>query len=174
VVLHRGGVRNPVVFAMSPAYMAVVLGALLLLVFALFRLLGRGRSVRRQAAWDGGLRALAPDLTYTATGFSNPVRVVFDAVLKPTVAQDTTRSAREHFRTAVRREYRAVHVVDRFLLEPTIGGLVRFGRALRWMHTGNVHAYAGYVLLTALLFLIAARAPELARALLQGMGIGVA
>ena len=69
VVLHRGEERNPVVFAMSTSYMLVALAALLALIFVAFRLLTPNRRLSRGAAWDGGLRHLAPTLTYTATGF---------------------------------------------------------------------------------------------------------
>ncbi len=60
VVLHQGSARNPVVFAMSTAYMALVLGGLLALTVIVFRLLGRGKSIARLAAWDGGIRVLRP------------------------------------------------------------------------------------------------------------------
>ena len=83
VVLHRGEERNPVVFAMSTSYMMVALALILLLVFVVFRALTRERSFSRGPVWDGGLRRLWPEITYTATGFSNPVRVVFDAILRP-------------------------------------------------------------------------------------------
>lgn len=78
VVLHRGGTQNPVVFAMSTSYMLVVLGGLLLVTFVIVRLwLTRIRRQDTGARWDGGLRRLLPEMTYTATGFSNPVRVIF-------------------------------------------------------------------------------------------------
>ena len=41
VVLHRGGERNPVVFAMSTSYMLVALAGILALSFVVFRLLSR-------------------------------------------------------------------------------------------------------------------------------------
>ncbi|MBV8174502.1 MAG: metallophosphoesterase, partial [Verrucomicrobia bacterium] len=38
------------------------------------------RTVSRRACWDGGIGRLLPEMTYTATGFSNPVRVIFQAI----------------------------------------------------------------------------------------------
>ena len=52
------------------------------------------------------LRRLLPEMTYTATGFSNPVRVIFDAVFRPTTVEDTRETVAEHFRTAIRRDAR--------------------------------------------------------------------
>jgi hydrogenase-4 component B len=154
VVLHRGGASNPVVFAMSTSYTLVVLAALLALVFFLFRLITRRRKVLRRPVWDGGLRRLRPSMTYTATGFSNPVRVVFHAVLRPATIEDSTEAVAEHFRTAVRREYDEGHLLDRLVLAPAVGGLQRLAGLLRRMHIGQVNAYAAYVLLTLLLALV--------------------
>jgi hypothetical protein len=42
-------------------------------------------------------------MTYTATGFSNPVRVIFRAIFRPTIVEDTRETVAEHFRTAIRR-----------------------------------------------------------------------
>ncbi len=150
VVLLRGGASNPVVFAISPAYSVVVFPILLGLVFAIFRLLTRGRRVARRAVWAGGLAHFAPALTYTATGFANPVRVIFQAVLRPTVNEQTIEEMPAFFRPAVRRELREIHVVDRLLLGPAAMCLRGLGNTLRRMHSGSVNLYAVYVLATLL------------------------
>ena len=154
VVLYRGGTQNPVVFAMSTSYMLAILALLLALSYGTFRLLTRRRAVVRGATWDGGLRRLLPQLTYTATGFSNPVRVVFGALLQPRTGEDSTEAVARHFRTAIRREYSEVHIVDRWIVQPPIRGLGRLARLTRRMHVGNVNAYAAYVLLAMLLVLV--------------------
>jgi len=155
VVLHRGGARNPVVFAMSTSYTLVVLALLLALIFVAFRVATRKRVLTRGAVWDGGLRRLWPGITYTATGFSNPVRVVFQVLLRPTSVEDSTEAVARHFRTAIRREYTEVHIVDRFVFGPPVDALRGAADVVRRMHVGHVNAYAAYVLLTLLLVLIA-------------------
>ena len=154
VVLHRGEAQNPVVFAMSTSYTLVALAALLGVAFVAFRLLTRGRTLARGAVWDGGLRGLRPEITYTATGFSNPVRVVFQAVLSPVAVEDSTEAVAQHFRTAIRREHTEVHIVDRLVLGPPVHVLRRIADVVRKMHVGHVNAYAAYVLLTLLLVLL--------------------
>jgi hypothetical protein len=57
------------------------------------------------------------------TQFSNPVRVVFDAILQPAAAEDSAEAVAEHFRTAIKREIAEVHLVDRWVLQPLIRGL---------------------------------------------------
>ena len=154
VVLHRGGEQNPVVFAMSTSYMLCVLALIIAVVFVAFRLLARHRKLQRAPVWAGGLRRLTPGITYTATGFSNPVRVIFEAILQPAKGEDSIEAVARHFRTAIRRNHAETHVVDRLLLDPAVKGLRRIAAAARLMHVGNVNAYAAYILLTLLLVLI--------------------
>ena len=147
VVLHRGGTENPVVFAMSTAYTLVVLVALLALTYVIVRLwLTRGRQLARRTRWDGGVRRLLPEMTYTATGFSNPVRVIFDAVFRPTTVEDTRETVAEHFRTAIRRERAEVHIVDRSVVRPARDAAIKLARGLAVMHHGRINAYIAYVL----------------------------
>ena len=154
VILHRGEARNPVVFAMSTSYMAVVLAGIIALTAVLFRLLSRRRGLARGPAWAGGVRHLWPRMTYTATGFSNPVRVIFDALLSPAAGEDSVEAVARHFRIAIRRNHTNVHIVDRLVLGPPAAALRILGDVVRRMHVGNVNAYAAYVLLTMLLALI--------------------
>jgi hydrogenase-4 component B len=151
VVLHRGGTENPVVFAMSTSYMLVVLIVLLLLTYIIIRLwLTRSRKLERRVRWDGGIRRLLPEMTYTATGFSNPVRVIFDAVFRPTTIEDTRETVAEHFRTAIRRERVNVHVSDRFVMQPAQDAAMKLAGKLAVMHHGHINAYSAYVLLALL------------------------
>ncbi len=171
VVLHQGGSENPVVFAMSTSYGIVMLALLLALTYAVFRLPTWRSAVLRRPAWSGGLRRLRSEWTYTATGFANPVRVIFHAVLRPATVADSTYAIALHFRTAIRREYNEVHVVDRLLLQPTVTGIRRLAGTLRRMHTGPVNAYAAYVLVMALLALLVGRGHDILLLLATGLGI---
>ena len=154
VVLHRGGTENPVVFAMSTSYMFVVLIFLLLLSYVVVLWLTRSRRVARRMRWDGGVRNLLPEMTYTATGFSNPVRVIFDAVFRPTTVEDTRETVAEHFRTAIIRERERVHLVDKLVFHPVRTGVMWFAGCLASMHRGRFNAYAAYTLLTLLVVLV--------------------
>ncbi|MGO9001761.1 MAG: hypothetical protein ACLQHM_07295, partial [Limisphaerales bacterium] len=155
VVLHRGGAENPVVFAMSTSYTFVALIVLLLLTYVVIRLwLTRSRKVERRTRWDGGVRRLLPEMTYTATGFSNPVRVIFEAVFRPTTISDTRETVAQHFRTAIRRERVAVHIVDRLAVQPAKNVMLGLSRSLAVMHHGRINAYTAYVLLALLVTLL--------------------
>jgi hydrogenase-4 component B len=155
VVMHRGGVENPVVFAMSTSYMLIALVVLLLLTWIVIRLwLTRSRKLERCERWDGGVRNLLPEMTYTATGFSNPVRVIFDAVFRPTTVEDTRETVAEHFRAAIRREKERIHPVDKLVLHPIKSAALWFAGLLAKMHHGRFNAYAAYALITLLIVLV--------------------
>lgn len=154
VVLHRGEAQNPVVFAMSTSYTICAFLLILALVYLAFRVAAWRRRVARGPAWDGGLRRLSPQMTYTATGFSNPVRVVFQALVSPAAKEDSTEAVGQHFRMAIRREYAEFHIVDRLVVAPPVWALGRLAALARRMHVGNVNAYAAYVLIAMLLALV--------------------
>jgi hydrogenase-4 component B len=152
VVLHRGGTQNPVVFAMSTCYLLLALTGLLALTWGVIRLwLTRARRRLRRERWDGGVRQLLPEMTYTATGFSNPVRVIFDAIFRPTTVEDTRETVAEHFRIAIRREKERVHLVDRLVFQPVRAATLWFAGALAAMHHGRINAYVTYAFLTLLI-----------------------
>ncbi|HUJ01162.1 MAG TPA: proton-conducting transporter membrane subunit [Usitatibacter sp.] len=154
VVLHRGGEANPVVFAMSMSYTLPVLALLLVLAWLVLRRgLSRGSRVARRERWAGGMRRLLPELTYTATGFSNPVRVIFDAVFRPTTVEDTRETVAEHFRNAIRREKERVHVVDRLVFRPLGTASLWLARTLAGMHHGRINAYVTYAFIALLVAL---------------------
>ncbi len=158
VVLHRGGTSNPVVFAMSTSYTVVVLVCLLGLTFILVRWWGRnhGGAVRKPI-WAGGLRPLPPELTYTATGFSNPVRVTFNAIFHPTEVEDSSEMVAKHFRMAIKKLILEVHLLDRIFYGPIQRMTMRVAAAFARMHHGKLNVYVAYVLLSLIGVLVLGR-----------------
>lgn len=153
VVLLRGKDQNPVVFAMSPSYSLIALAILVLLAWFFVTRLTRKRSVARRAIWAGGIPRLLPQMTYTATGFSNPVRVVFQAIFQPNIVEDTRSTVGIHFRTAILRQREETHVVERVFLRPVRMASRWIADSLARMHHGRLNAYVGYVLAFLLLIL---------------------
>jgi hydrogenase-4 component B len=158
VVLHRGGSANPVVFAMSTAYMAVALALMLLGAYVVFRtIVARSRTVKRGVVWDGGIHRLLPEMTYTGTGFSNPVRVIFEAVFRPTTVEDTRETVGQHFRAAIRRTRGENHVLERLVLDPISDAAMWVAKSFARMHHGFLNAYVLYGLGALLVALLIAR-----------------
>jgi hydrogenase-4 component B len=154
VVLHKGTERNPVVFAMSPFYSSIILVLLLGICFLVFRLLSRSRTVRRQVVWDGGLRRLNPEMTYTATGFSNPVRVIFESIFHPLMGENTRESVSGHFRTAIKNQRQETYILDSLVVQPILQGCRWLSVLVARIHSARVNTYAGYILVSLLLVLV--------------------
>lgn len=153
VVMLRGGEGNPVVFAMSTTYLCAIIGIFLLVTYATVRLVARNRRVERGRVWAGGLKTLPAEMTYTATGFSNPIRVIFNAVFHPTEIENRRETIHEHFRTAIRREREDVFLADRIVSVP-IARIVRGAATfLARIHHGRLSAYVGYALAALLVAL---------------------
>jgi hydrogenase-4 component B len=150
VVMLRGGTKNPVVFAMSTTYFIVVLALLLAAVRGLAAL--SRRRVRRGPPWDGALPRLVPELTYTASGFSNPVRVVFAGIFRSSLEERRERIV-EHFRSAIRVTRREDYFADRWFVAPIVRSSAYIGDLLARIHEGRLNACVAYVLGTLVLVL---------------------
>jgi len=144
VILLRGTEQNPVVFASSPAYAFLALLLFVLVTCFVTTRLTRRRSVARNELWAGGIPALFSEMSYTATGFSNPVRVVFQAVFRPNIIEDTRETVAVHFRTAILRRREEAHVVDRLFFHPVQVLFTRIANVLARMHHGRLNAYVAY------------------------------
>jgi hypothetical protein len=92
----------------------------------------------RSELWAGGIPRLLPEMTYTATGFSNPVRVVFQAIFRPDIVEDTRDTVAVHFRTAILRRREETHLVDRLFFHPVGDAISWFARLLAGMHHGRL------------------------------------
>jgi hypothetical protein len=57
-------------------------------------------------------------ITCTATGFSNPVRVVFQAIIQSNITEDPRQTVVVHFRIPIHRQREEIHVMDRIFLRP--------------------------------------------------------
>jgi hydrogenase-4 component B len=135
--------------------MAVVLLVLLVLSLLVVRyLLSPKRTVKRAPCWGGGVRKLLPEMTYTATGFSNPVRVIFDTIYRPKRSPDHRENVASHFRTAIKREREEIYIVDRWLVIPCTSAALFVSSKLANIHHGRLSSYAGYVLVALVLVLI--------------------
>ncbi|HTT19430.1 MAG TPA: proton-conducting transporter membrane subunit, partial [Candidatus Sulfotelmatobacter sp.] len=154
VLLVRGAEQNPVIFAMSPSYSIIALGLLLLVTWFVVTRATRARTVARNELWAGGIPRLLPEMSYTATGFSNPVRVVFQAVFRPNIVEDTRETVAVHFRTAIVRRREEIHLVDRLFFHPIGDGVSWLARLLAGMHHGKLNAYIAYTLGFLLLILM--------------------
>ncbi|MEO6965139.1 MAG: proton-conducting transporter membrane subunit [Acidobacteriaceae bacterium] len=135
IVLPSDAPRAGVVYAMSTALTFVVLTFMLLVVWVLARVLRRHRQLVRRPPWNGGIPQLRPEMAYTATTFSAPVRVLFDAVFDPEVTREEQHQGA--FLTSRRHHEVRVHIFDRLLLNPFLAAMEATARLFARMHHGK-------------------------------------
>ncbi len=145
VLLHRGATANPVVFAMSSTYLAAFSLIILAFMAIAVRVLVRRRP-RSAHVWAGGIEPIPPEFEYTATGFSNPVRVIFDAIFHPRTTENTREAIDRHFRVAITRDREDVFVADRIATNPPSIAVRFAANAIARLHHGRLEGYVFYAL----------------------------
>ncbi|HEX6024072.1 MAG TPA: proton-conducting transporter membrane subunit [Solirubrobacter sp.] len=119
---------------------------LLLALAAATALLVRLRGNRRaQTAptWACG-QPVTPALHWTSAGFTKPLRLVFEALLRPRRELEIVREGGIVQRIAYSREVHSP--ADRLLYRPAIRAGLRGAAIARKLQTGNVRTYAAYLL----------------------------
>ena len=115
------------------------------------------RGSRRSApapSWACG-QPVVPELSWTSTGFTKPLRLVLERVLRP---QRTIEVIESH--GMVQQISYSGHVpslVDTVLYEPTIRAGLRAATVARRLQTGNIRTYAAYLLGLVIGLLLLAR-----------------
>ena len=136
-------------FAAVPGIFLVLLAGSVLLVAA------RGR--RRAApapSWACG-QPVGPELSWTSAGFTKPLRLVLEAVLRPT--RDVSQSVPGGVLQEVRYEGHVPHLFDTHVNRPvTSVGLWAAARARR-VQSGSLTAYVAYLVALVIALLAAVR-----------------
>lgn len=155
MVLYSDRPSGPVVYAMTTALTFAVLAFMLLVAWFVARVLRRHRRVTRRIPWNAGLRQLEPEMTWTATTFAAPVRVLLDAVLAPEIAKQEQRQ--RAFLTAREHHEIRLQLTDLVLIRPLGDAAQWLAARLAALHHGKVTAYAGYALASLIVVMLAAR-----------------
>jgi hydrogenase-4 component B len=126
---------------------ALGLAVALVAVFALLRRARGARSAAPAPSWACG-QVVVPTLSWTSAGFSKPLRLVLESVLRPRTETQVVEEGGLVQRVAYASEVPSL--VDTVLYEPTIRAGLRGAAVARRLQTGNVRTYALYLLLLVL------------------------
>jgi hydrogenase-4 component B len=132
----------------------LMLVCLLPIPFALWLFLARNSKTRRGPTWDCGLRGLTPQMEYTATGFSKPIRMIFKALFQPRRDVQREYDFSPYFAKKVRFESHVEEVFVRRMYRPLRILILRVSRRIRALQAGSIHAYLLYIFITLLLLLL--------------------
>jgi hydrogenase-4 component B len=159
-VVSNGGVLF--VHESAPASVAPSVLAGLLVVLALLPIAGgflfSGRLRKRAAmTWACGLDNIEPQMQYTATGFSKPIRMIFSNIFRATHEIEISEDSSPYFHPRVTYELKTESVFLKYAYEPVHGFVLRVARAFRRIQTGHLQTYLAYIFITLVILLLFAR-----------------
>ena len=115
---------------------------------------GRRTRVRIGPTWDCGLRGLTPQMEYTATGFSKPIRMIFKALFRPRREVQREYDFSPYFTTSIRFEAHVEEVFETRIYRPLNRWVLWASRRMRALQAGSLQAYLIYIFITLLLLLL--------------------
>ena len=133
---------------------ALMLLCLLPVPLALWVLFARRARTRLAPTWDCGLRGLTPQMQYTATGFSKPLRMIFKALFRPRREVQREYDFSPYFTTTLRFESHVEEMFQTRIYRPLKWLVLRAARRLRALQAGSLQAYLIYVFVTLLALLL--------------------
>jgi hydrogenase-4 component B len=133
----------------------VLLGlGLLPIPWVFWLMFGRQTRIRRAPTWACGQRGLTPQMEYTATGFSKPIRMIFKALFRPRRDVQREYDFSPYFATKIRFESHVEEIFEQRIYRPLRILILRGSRRVRALQAGSIHAYLLYIFVTLLLLLV--------------------
>jgi len=132
----------------------LMLICLLPVPLVLWALFARKSRVRVAPTWDCGLRGLTPQMEYTATGFSKPLRMVFKALFRPRREVQREYDFSPYFATNLQFESHVEELFQTRIYRPLRWLVLRGSRRLRTLQAGSLTAYLIYIFVTLLALLL--------------------
>ena len=137
----------------TPVLAALLVGAAGL-GLAIARLLRKETPARYSKTWGCGL-PLTPRMEYTATGFVQPIKQVFETIYQPTVKLEQEFLEQSKYFIRHQRFHSTIEpLIEQYLYRPVVTALLGAAERLRVIQAGSLHLYLTYIFLTLVLLLL--------------------
>jgi hydrogenase-4 component B len=130
-----------------------MLGLALLGALAAAMVLTKRRRSRRVPTWGCG-GELTARTEYTATAFSKPLMMIFQAVYRPTQEVEALAEVSPYFPREVRYRAEIEPTFERYFYRPLVRAVLRAANGMKVLQAGSLHAYLAYVLVLAVILLM--------------------
>ncbi len=135
-----------------------LVAAMLVALFAglaiLWLRVGTGpRAVRRAPSWSGGA-PLGARMQYSALGFTKPLRLIFEPVLRGQREVEVLEEGSPYFARRVRVTASVPDLLERIVLAPIVRSVLWVAEQARRLQTGSLHLYLAYLLATLVALLL--------------------
>lgn len=137
----------------SPTYLflaELLLIGMVLLVLRFIRPLGTRRT---GPVWAGGIPSFMASMTYTGLAYSNPIRLIFQLLLRSRTQSTTDGLAAHHREGKMIYTQEIPSPFERSLYRPLLNTFRWITTRARIIQTGNINQYVAYIFLIVLLVL---------------------
>jgi hydrogenase-4 component B len=141
----------------SPLFIALLLVGLVLLPVVIGVAVGGKIRKRIAMTWACGLEKIEPQMQYTATGFSKPIRMIFSNIVRATHEIEIEEETSPYFRPAIRYQLKTESIFHKYLYGPLNKAVLNAAHTLRRLQTGHLQTYLAYIFITLVLLLMFAR-----------------
>jgi hydrogenase-4 component B len=111
------------------------------------------RRARRVPTWGCG-GELTARAEYTASAFSRPLMMIFQAVYRPTHEVEALAEVSPYFPREVRYRAEIEPTFERYFYRPLLRAVLRAASGMKVLQAGSLHAYLAYVLVLAVILLM--------------------
>lgn len=142
--------------SISPPMILAVLVLCVMLVSLFINKFGKFRTVKIDETWNCGTD-LTSKMEYTATSFSNPIRIMFRAIFQPTVETKKEYVLKPYFTSHIKSEGAIKPFFEDNLYRPLLKFFLKLADKVTALQSGSIHLYLGYIFATLVVLLIFAR-----------------
>ncbi|MHB1653215.1 MAG: hydrogenase 4 subunit B [Desulfitobacteriaceae bacterium] len=140
----------------APVILLILMVFVILLILLIMKRFGKGGAVRVDETWNCGM-PLTPKMEYTATSFSKPIRIIFRRILLPTREIEKEFILEPYFMSRIVYKGAIKPFFEEALYRPLTNFFLRFSAKMRFLQSGSIHLYLGYIFVTLVVLLIFAR-----------------
>ena len=127
---------------------------LLVIPGALWLSLGSRARTQIGPTWACGQPGLTPQMQYTATGFSKPLRMIFRGLFRPRRAVQAEYEFSRYFARTIRFESHVEETFEKRIYEPLQRKIQVLSHRMRAFQAGSLQAYLIYIFVTLVLLLL--------------------
>ena len=142
--------------SLSPPMILAVLVLSVMLVTLFINKFSKFRKVRIEETWNCGTD-LTSKMEYTATSFSNPIRVMFRAIFQPSRETKIVFVLKPYFASHIKSVGTIKPFFEDNLYRPLLQYFLKLADKVTALQSGSIHLYLAYIFATLVVLLIFAR-----------------
>jgi len=129
---------------------------LILVIFVALAIAYFSSNLRTRIAptWACGLPRLTSRTEYTATGFSKPIRLIFQSIYQPRKEVQIETDVSTYVPKRIRYNLHSATPFETYLYQPISAFVLRISRMAQRLQTGSINTYLAYIFVALVLLLL--------------------